>query len=352
MKNILALLVLLLSVGGVASANSIIGQVPPTAVSSRVLSLYKNPPDDLISYSYKVANTPFWVVVINGGELLAVSENGTTLLSLVRSTLTFEIYEKGRAGYVDASSNLSQSYSAKRLPAPLRAILDRLFGLDALRDNIVNIKDLKASLSRSYNFNRAQQYWMIQTRIGNVIIDSDTELVFLTAKKNGVSSLLLVDARSEDTKVVNDDVLNSSLKDAVMSISNTIDFVAAKEQTVRYVFTDPYCGYCRKLHGEMADLNKKGITIRYIPINNFGDRSLKPVLRLLAVDKENQPNALSYMKTQLSSRQKIDYASMGSPVITTQTREQLKLNKTIGDILGVRGTPAIFDVYGQNSNLE
>jgi thiol:disulfide interchange protein DsbC len=193
---------------------------------------------------------------------------------------------------------------------------------------------------------------MIQTRIGNVIIDSDTELVFLTAKKNGVSSLLLVDARSEDTKVVNDDVINSSLKDAVMSISNTIDFVAAKEQTVRYVFTDPYCGYCRKLHGEMADLNKKGITIRYIPINNFGDRSLKPVLRLLAVDKENQPNALSYMKTQLSSRQKIDYASMGSPVITTQTREQLKLNKTIGDILGVRGTPAIFDVYGQNSNLE
>lgn len=36
------------------------------------------------------------------------------------------------------------------------------------------------------------------------------------------------------------------------------------------VFTDPDCGYCRKLHGEMAEYNKRGIKVRYVAYPRSG----------------------------------------------------------------------------------
>ena len=42
-----------------------------------------------------------------------------------------------------------------------------------------------------------------------------------------------------------------------------IVYKAPKEQHVITVFTDITCGYCRKLHEQMADYNALGITVRY-----------------------------------------------------------------------------------------
>ncbi len=333
-------------------AKSAIGEAAPIAVNSRILSLYKNPPTDLITYTYKIDSSPFWAVVINSGELLVISNDGTTLISVERSKLTFQIYEKGNQGYIDASSDHSQSYSARKLPTQLRAKLNRTVVLDALGANVLKANNSEGPLGRAYNFKRAPHYWMLQTQAGKVIIDSETGLLFLTARNKGVISLMIVNANNDPLNIINDDIRSNSIADALMSISNTIDFVAPNEQTVRYVFTDPFCGYCRKLHNQMDDLNEKGITVRYIPINNFGNRSLDPVLKLLAVETENQPNALSYMKRQLSTRQTIDYNVIGSPKVTEQTREQLRRNKAIGNILGVRGTPAIFDTSGKSSRVD
>lgn len=36
------------------------------------------------------------------------------------------------------------------------------------------------------------------------------------------------------------------------------------------VFTDPDCGYCRKLHGEMAEYNRLGIKVRYVAYPRSG----------------------------------------------------------------------------------
>jgi thiol:disulfide interchange protein DsbC len=36
------------------------------------------------------------------------------------------------------------------------------------------------------------------------------------------------------------------------------------------VFTDVDCGYCRKFHGQMAELNKAGVRVRYVPFPRMG----------------------------------------------------------------------------------
>lgn len=45
---------------------------------------------------------------------------------------------------------------------------------------------------------------------------------------------------------------------------SAIEFTAENEKYVINVFTDTTCGYCRKLHNEMDELNDLGITVRYL----------------------------------------------------------------------------------------
>lgn len=47
-------------------------------------------------------------------------------------------------------------------------------------------------------------------------------------------------------------------------------FRAPEEKYVVTVFTDVDCTYCRKLHREMADYNREGITIRYLAYPRSG----------------------------------------------------------------------------------
>ncbi len=47
------------------------------------------------------------------------------------------------------------------------------------------------------------------------------------------------------------------------------------------VFTDIDCGYCRKLHGEIAKYNDNGIRVRYLffPRSGEGGESYKKAVR-------------------------------------------------------------------------
>lgn len=54
-----------------------------------------------------------------------------------------------------------------------------------------------------------------------------------------------------------------------------IEFKAKDEKYVVTAFTDITCGYCRKMHKEMADYNDRGITFRYLayPRSGIKDQS-------------------------------------------------------------------------------
>ncbi len=52
--------------------------------------------------------------------------------------------------------------------------------------------------------------------------------------------------------------LNALEKEMIVCTNN------AEEKHVITVFTDITCGYCHKLHEQMADYNALGITVRYL----------------------------------------------------------------------------------------
>lgn len=108
---------------------------------------------------------------------------------------------------------------------------------------------------------------------------------------------------------------------------------AAKVKHTITVFTDVECGYCRKLHGEIAQLNERGVQVRYLAYPRAG------------------PGTEDWAKMEAvwcsSDRKKaITDAKAGKDVkaqaCSTPVARQFKL----GEQLGVRGTPAIFTASG------
>jgi thiol:disulfide interchange protein DsbC len=94
------------------------------------------------------------------------------------------------------------------------------------------------------------------------------------------------------------------------------------------VFTDPTCGYCRKLHSEIDGYNALGITIAYAAfprggINSEMDRLLKDVWCA-----NDQKQALTDAKNDVA----IAKGTCNTPV------DQMY---SIGESLGINGTPAI-----------
>lgn len=113
-----------------------------------------------------------------------------------------------------------------------------------------------------------------------------------------------------------------------------------KPKAVLTVFTDPDCGYCRKLHQEVPAMNKLGIEVRYLAyprdLPRFGVNGgiSKQMAQIWC--SSNPAKALTLAK----QGEEIPPARKGckAPIL-----EQYKL----GQRMGVKGTPAIFTEKGE-----
>ncbi len=105
------------------------------------------------------------------------------------------------------------------------------------------------------------------------------------------------------------------------------------------VFTDVDCQYCRKLHSEMAELNKLGVRVRYLFYPRTG------------------PNTESWRKAEVVWCS----ADRNDALTRAKAGAQLDMNKTcgptpvareyaLGQSIGVRGTPAIVTESGDFIN--
>ena len=94
------------------------------------------------------------------------------------------------------------------------------------------------------------------------------------------------------------------------------------------VFTDIDCGYCRKLHLEVPELNKMGIAVRYLayPRAGIGSESYNKIVAAWCAD--NPRMAL----TKAKMGQEIEMKSCPNPVAD---------HYRLGGELGVTGTPAL-----------
>lgn len=102
-------------------------------------------------------------------------------------------------------------------------------------------------------------------------------------------------------------------------------------KSVIYAFTDADCGYCRKLHEEMDDINARGIEVRYLA----WPRSQESVPKMEAIWCSQDRKAA------------MDQAKMGADVQAPSCANPVQAHMALGAKLGVRGTPAVFTETGE-----
>lgn len=102
-------------------------------------------------------------------------------------------------------------------------------------------------------------------------------------------------------------------------------------KSVVYAFTDADCGYCRKLHEEMDDINARGIEVRYLA----WPRSQESVPKMEAIWCSQDRKAA------------MNQGKMGADVQAPSCTSPVQEHMALGAKLGVRGTPAIFTEAGQ-----
>lgn len=110
----------------------------------------------------------------------------------------------------------------------------------------------------------------------------------------------------------------------------------AKARAVVYAFTDVDCGYCRKLHGQIAAYNALGIEVRFLAWPRSGPDGMTGHRMAAVWCAEDRHAALSH-------------ATAGMPVAETAGKScQSLIDKeyALGTQLGVDGTPTLFSAQG------
>ncbi len=103
------------------------------------------------------------------------------------------------------------------------------------------------------------------------------------------------------------------------------------------VFTDIECGYCRKLHSQIAEYGKEGIRVRYVffPRAGKGRPAYKQAISVwCAGDAAARRAALTSAKA-------------GEPVDEKTCDNPVDAHMAVGEELGLRGTPAILTETGE-----
>ena len=114
-----------------------------------------------------------------------------------------------------------------------------------------------------------------------------------------------------------------------LDVDDMVVFTAQGEtKAVISVFTDVDCGYCRKLHLEVPELNEMGVEVRYLafPRAGVGSESYDRIVSAWCAEDPN--DAITRLKR-------------GEVVPTKSCNNPVAAQYALGQDLGVRGTPAI-----------
>jgi thiol:disulfide interchange protein DsbC len=101
------------------------------------------------------------------------------------------------------------------------------------------------------------------------------------------------------------------------------------------VFTDMDCAYCRKFHSQMAELNKAGVRVRYVPFPRTGPGTESWRKAEAVWCSADRKDAL----TRAKRGEDIKAKKCGDAVI--------KAGYGMGEDFGLEGTPAIYTQSGE-----
>ena len=138
-------------------------------------------------------------------------------------------------------------------------------------------------------------------------------------------------AKKDLTEAARAEVRQVALKD--FGQDKRIVFSPADPKHTVTVFTDIDCGYCRKLHDQMAEYNAQGIAIEYLffPRAGVGSASFdKAVDVWCAADR----------------REAMTEAKSGGSPAKAECPNPVEAEYALGQRIGVNGTPAIYTADG------
>ncbi len=118
---------------------------------------------------------------------------------------------------------------------------------------------------------------------------------------------------------------------AIEAVGENNMVVFAPEEPAKYtvtVFTDIDCGYCRKMHSQIAAYNKEGIKVRYLmfPREGVGSDSFDKAVTVWCSDDR---------------REAITKAKRGENIERKTCDNPVQAQYELGQKLGVRGTPSL-----------
>lgn len=133
----------------------------------------------------------------------------------------------------------------------------------------------------------------------------------------------------KNQRLVNEQQMRPYIQQQIAKASDgVIEYKAKDEKYVINVFTDPSCGYCRKLHNEMKDYNNAGITVRYLAFPRGG------------VGSETYLQ-MQHIWCTKDSRGAMDAAKDGDTIQPAMCANPVKAQYELGQSFGINGTPAI-----------
>jgi thiol:disulfide interchange protein DsbC len=116
-------------------------------------------------------------------------------------------------------------------------------------------------------------------------------------------------------------------------LSDRIVFAPANPKYTVTVFTDVECGYCRKLHSQIADYNQRGIAVQYLafPRMGLGSEDFK---KMVAVWCAADP------------KKALTDAKNDHPVAFRNCKNPVTMQYNLGQRMGLKGTPMILTSDG------
>lgn len=120
---------------------------------------------------------------------------------------------------------------------------------------------------------------------------------------------------------------------ATLPHADRIVFAPPNAKYTVSIFTDIECGYCRKLHQDIAELNRNGIAVEYLAFPRMGLGSKDATDMISVWCASDRKAALTAAKT-------------GQPVPAKNCTNPVAMQYTLGQQLGINGTPAIFAADG------
>lgn len=201
-----------------------------------------------------------------------------------------------------------------------------LAGAVAADDNSEALREILSAAFPSLEITRIRE-----ARIpGLYEVMSGAEVVYVSADGRYLLQGELIDLQTlTNLSEAQRAVVRAQLLEAV-SEADTVNFAppAGAKHTV-YVFTDITCGYCRRFHQDMAELNNRGVVVRYLAYPRAGADSA-PFRDMESIWCAADRNAA------------MTAAKLGEKVAARSCDNPVARQYELGRKLGVAGTPAIY----------